>query len=565
MLVESKLKTLQEFIDNFTRDELVWVNGYLNGILSNHGSKGSAPEVKSTVNKITIAYATETGNSKRLATAFAAKAKKQGIHAKVQALDQYKLNDLIKEEYFLAVISTHGDGEPPASARKFYDHVHQNGFKLPKLKYSVLALGDSSYPLFCKAGEDVDEQLTKLGGSRISPMQKCDVDYEPEAEEWLNRVFNTLNENAGNSVAIPQPAAVPKKAKGKIIYKGRISAHINLNDIGSNKETNHIEIEAEDVIYQPGDSIGIIPENKKHFVDQIIQLTGIDPEKNIDYKDELISVYDLLHKKINIVHLPERVVKKYASVLQQEIPETKIDLLDLLKIYPVKDELEFTEVIKILEPIAPRLYSIASSPEAHPGEIHITVAKDRFNVNGESKYGLASEFLALLNEDDELPFYIHPNKQFRLPEDDRNIIMIGPGTGIAPFRSFIAERDATGASGKNWLFFGDQHFLTDFLYQSELQSWVETEALTKLDIAFSRDQEEKIYVQHKMMKKGDEIFEWLHAGAYVYVCGAKEPMSVDVENTLLRIIEQFGERSKEDAIKYLDDLKEDGRYVTDVY
>lgn len=564
MLVESRLKALQDFINNSTRDELVWVNGYLNGILSKNVAMESASEVKSAVSKITIAYATETGNSKRLATAFAAKAKKQGIHAKVQSLDQYKLNDLTKEEYFLAVISTHGDGEPPASAKKFYDHVHQNGFKLPKLKYSILALGDSSYPLFCKAGEDVDEQLTKLGANRISPLQKCDVDYETEAEEWLGRVFTTLNESAGSSVAGP-PANGAKKPKGRTLYTGKILAHINLNDTGSLKETNHIEIEAEGVVYQPGDSLGIIPENKKVIVDHIISIAGIDPEKNIDYKDELISVYDLLHKKLNIVHLPERVVKKYAAVLQQEIPETKIDLLDLLKIYPAKDELQFTEVLKILEPIAPRLYSIASSPEAHPGEIHITVAKSCFTVNGEAKYGLASEFLSLLNEDNELSFYIHPNNRFRLPEEDKNIIMIGPGTGIAPFRSFIAERDATGASGKNWLFFGDQHFLTDFLYQSELQSWVETEALTKIDVAFSRDQQEKIYVQHKMLKKGDEIFEWLQAGSHIYLCGAKEPMSVDVENTLLQIIEKFGERSKEDAQKYLDDLKEDGRYVTDVY
>jgi sulfite reductase (NADPH) flavoprotein alpha-component len=564
MLVESRLKTLQEFISTSTRDELVWVNGYLNGILSQQETKETPSVAKNTVSKITIAYATETGNSKRLATTFAAKAKKQGIHAKVQSLDQYRLNDLGKEEHFLAIISTHGDGEPPLSAKKFYDHVHNNGFKLPKLKYSVLALGDSSYPLFCKAGEDVDEQLSKLGASRISPLLKCDVDYETEADEWLSRVFNTLNASSGGNVGV-QPVVISKKPKGRTIYKGKILAHINLNDIGSNKETNHIEIEAEDIAYQPGDSIGIIPENKKHLVDQIIEITGIDPEKNIDYKDELISAYDLLHKKLNIVHLPERVVKKYASVLQQEIPETKIDLLDLLKIFPVKDELEFTEILKILEPIAPRLYSIASSPEAHPGEIHITVAKSCFNVNGEEKHGLASEFLSLLNEDNELPFYIHPNNQFRLPVEDKNIIMIGPGTGIAPFRSFIAERDATGASGKNWLFFGDQHFLTDFLYQAELQSWVETEALTKIDIAFSRDQDEKIYVQHKMRKKGDEIFEWLHAGGYVYVCGAKEPMSVDVEHSLLQIIEQYGERSKEDAQQYLDNLKEEGRYVLDVY
>lgn len=564
MLVESRLKTLQDFINTSTHDELVWVNGYLNGILSKQNAKEPTAEVKTNVSKITIAYATETGNSKRLATTFAAKAKKQGIHAKVQSLDQYKLNDLTKEEYFLAVISTHGDGEPPASARKFYDHVHQNGFKLPKLKYSVLALGDSSYPLFCKAGEDVDQQLTKLGGNRISPLQKCDVDYETEAEEWLNRVFSTLNENASGSVATPTPA-IAKKPKGRTTYIGRILSHVNLNDIGSLKETNHIEIEAEDVVYQPGDSIGIIPENKKDIVNRIISLVGIDPAKNIDYKDELISVYDLLQKKLNIVHLPERVVRKYASVLQQDIPETKIDLLDLLRIYPVKDEKEFTVILKILEPTAPRLYSISSSPEAHPGEVHITVAKNCFDVNSESKYGLASEFLSLLNEDNELSFYISPNNQFRLPEEDKNIIMIGPGTGIAPFRSFIAERDATGASGKNWLFFGEQHFITDFLYQTELQSWLETDVLTKIDTAFSRDQNEKIYVQHKMLNKGDEIFQWLHAGSYVYVCGAKEPMSVDVENTLLQIIEQSGERSKEEAQEYFNNLKEEGRYVTDVY
>jgi sulfite reductase (NADPH) flavoprotein alpha-component len=236
-----------------------------------------------------------------------------------------------------------------------------------------------------------------------------------------------------------------------------------------------------------------------------------------------------------------------------------------LKIFPVKDEKEFTEVLKILESICPRLYSIASSPEAHSGEVHITVAKNCFVVNDELKYGLASEFLSFLNEDNELNFYVHPNHCFRLPEEDKSVIMIGPGTGIAPFRSFLAERDATGASGKNWLFFGEQHFITDFLYQTEIQSWLETGVLTKVDTAFSRDQDEKIYVQHKMLQHGDEFFEWLQAGSNVYVCGAKEPMSVDVEQAVVKIIEQFGDRSEEEARQYLDNLKEDGRYVTDVY
>lgn len=563
MLVEQKLNTLLELINTSSNDELIWINGYLNGVLSKQKPEVKVP-AKNATKKITIVYGTETGNSKRLATDFAAKAKKLGHHAKIQGLDQYRLTDLSKEEYLLTIMSTHGDGEPPVAAQKFYDFVHQNEIKLSKLKYSVLALGDSAYPLFCKAGEDVDEQLNKLGANRIAPLQKCDVDYDTEAEAWFSKIISALNENsAGESLQISAP--VIKKTSGKKIYNGKIISHVNLNDLGSNKETFHIEIEAEDVQYLPGDSIGIIPENKKEIVEKIIEITAIDPTTNLDHKDELISVYDLLKKKLNILNLPERVVKKYAAVVHQEIPATKIDLLDLLKIYSVKDANQFIEVLKILEPIAPRLYSISSSPEAHPGEVHITVAKNCFRINDELKHGLASEFLSLLDEENELQFYISPNNNFRLPEEDKSLIMIGPGTGIAPFRSFLWERDSTGASGKNWLFFGEQHFITDFLYQTEMQSFVETNLLTKIDIAFSRDQQEKIYVQNKIQKNGAEFFEWLEAGSYVYLCGAKEPMSLDVEQTILHVIEQFGERSKDEAKQYLENLKETGRYLTDVY
>lgn len=563
MLVEQKLNTLLELINTSTNDELIWINGYLNGVLSKQQPEVKAAP-KNTAQKITIVYGTETGNSKRLATDFAAKAKKLGLHAKIQGLDQYRLTDLTKEEYLLTIMSTHGDGEPPEAAQKFYDFVYRNELKLPKLKYSVLALGDSSYPLFCKAGEDVDEQLNKLGANRIAPLQKCDVDYDIEAEEWFSKIVSALNQNSPN---VPTRSTIPSlgKTSGKKIYNGKLQAHVNMNDIGSNKETYHIEIQADDVQYLPGDSVGIIPENKKEIVEKIIEITAINPATNLDHKDELISVYDLLKKKLNILNLPERVIKKYASVVQQEIPATNIDLLDLLKIYSVKDVNQFIDIIKILEPIAPRLYSISSSPEAHPGEVHITVAKNCFTINNEVKHGLASEFLSLLNENKELQFYVSSNNNFRLPQEDKNIIMIGPGTGIAPFRSFLWERDSTGALGKNWLFFGDQHFISDFLYQTEMQNFVETNLLTKIDTAFSRDQQEKIYVQHKIEKSGAEFFEWLEAGSYVYVCGAKEPMSKDVEQTILKIIETFGERSKEEAKQYLEHLKEEGRYLTDVY
>lgn len=562
MLVEQKLNSLLELINTSTNDELIWINGYLNGILSK-STPATKVETKTSTKKITIVYGTETGNSKRLATEFAGKAKKRGHNAKIQGLDQYRLTDLSKEEYFLAIMSTHGDGEPPVAAQKFYDFVHQNELKLSKLKYGVLALGDSGYPLFCKAGEDLDIRLNTLGGTRLVPLQKCDIDYDIEAEEWFSKVMNSLNDNPSASSTIAAPMV--KKSSGKKMYTGRLLSHINLNDWGSNKETFHIEIEAEGVQYQPGDSIGIVPENNKEIVEKILQITGTDGSSNIDYKDQLISVFDLLKKKLNILNLPERVVKKYAAVVQQEIPSTKIDLLDLLKIYSVKDSNQFIEVLKILEPITPRQYSIASSPEAHEGEVHITVAKNCFTINNELRHGLASEFLSLLNEEDELQFYVCPNNKFRLPEEDKNIIMIGPGTGIAPFRSFLWERDSNGASGKNWLFFGEQHFLTDFLYQTEIQNWVETSLLTKVDIAFSRDQQEKIYVQHKIKNHASEFFEWLQAGSYVYVCGSKDPMSHDVEETILDVIQSAGERSPEDAKQYLENLKEEGRYVTDVY
>jgi sulfite reductase (NADPH) flavoprotein alpha-component len=294
-------------------------------------------------------------------------------------------------------------------------------------------------------------------------------------------------------------------------------------------------------------------------------LTGIDSKKSVSFRNESHTVLELLKKKLNIAYLPERVVKQYATIVKQDIPETKISLLDLLKIYPVSNATQFEEVLGILEPITPRLYSISSSPQAHSGEVHVTVARDNFKMNGEVKQGLCSNFLAELPVDGSLEFYVHKNNQFRLPAPEKDVIMIGPGTGIAPFRSFVAERDAAGATGRNWLFFGDQHFVTDFLYQTELQNWMQTGVLTKMNVAFSRDQATKIYVQHKMLQHSKELYEWLQNGAYVYICGAKEPMSVDVENTLLQIIERFGSKSTAQAIEYLNNLKEEGRFLKDVY
>jgi sulfite reductase (NADPH) flavoprotein alpha-component len=560
MLANSKIKMVQELVSDLTKEEIIWLNGYLTALISVE-SKTVKSTAAPSVNKITIAYGTETGNAKKLATAFAAKAKKNGIQSKLVGLDQYRLSDLPKEEWFFTIISTQGEGEPPAAAKKFYDHIHSDALSLSKLKFGVLALGDTAYPLFCKAGEDVDAQFQKLGATRVLPLQKLDTDYETEAEQWFTSLLQSLS---NGQTAAPVPAPVVKKS-GKQRFIGRVLTNINLNGSGSNKETYHLELTADDVVFEPGDAIGIVPENNPVTIRKIVALTGVDESAAISYKDEEHKVINLLRNKLSILNLSERIVKKYSEIVGQEIPATRIDLLDLLRIYPVNTIEQFIKVLQVLDPITPRLYSVASSPSAHPGEVHLTVGKLNFQVNGHQKNGLCSDYLSQLEEGDEVEFYVHKNHLFKLPAAEKDIILIGPGTGIAPFRSFIAERDAVGAEGRSWLFFGEQYFTTDFLYQTEWQNWLNTGSLTKMNVAFSRDQEEKVYVQHKMLKHAKDLFQWIEEGAYVYLCGAKSPMSEDVENTLLQIIKEQKNASEGQALQYLDALKEAGRYVKDVY
>ncbi|NOT91196.1 diflavin oxidoreductase [Ferruginibacter sp.] len=565
MLADVKLKVLEELIKNSSNEELIWMNGYLNGIVKNKLVQATVPISDAVSKKITIVYGTETGNSKKLATDFAAKAKQNHVHAKVVGMDQYRLTDLAKEEYLLAVISTHGEGEPPAAAKKFYDHIHNNGFKLEKLQYSVLALGDTSYPLFCKTGEEVDEQLNKLGGNRIAPLQKCDVEYDEEANSWINTVLKNITAKKTDEVVVVPAVATPAAKKGKQAYTGKILTKINLNDRGSNKETYHIEIEAAGLDYQCGDSIGIVPENDSQVVTDIIAVTNADGNKSVEFKKEKFTIYELLKRKINIFHLTERLIQQYATVTGHEIPHGRADLLDILKAYPVKNAAQFEEILVTLNGISPRLYTIASSPAAHEGEVHIVVVKDTFIADDKKRFGLCSDYLSQLKLNSNQQFFVQPNKRFRLPAENKDIIMVGPGTGIAAFRSFLAQRDATGATGRNWLFFGEQYFASDFLYQTEIQNWHETGVLTKINLAFSRNQKEKIYVQHKMKEHAAELYEWLNGGASFFVCGKKHPMSTDVEHALLQIIEQHGNKTLEEAKHFLHLMEEEGRYEKDVY
>lgn len=570
MLDETGLKKLHALIDGFSKDELIWINGYLSGIVA-----GDRPGVATmqreigaipvATKKISLVFGTETGNAKKLATDLAAIAKKRGVHLKLISLDQYRLTDLPKEEYFFVVISTQGEGEPPLPAKKFYDHLHQDPLNLPMLKFSVLALGDTSYPMFCKTGEDVDIQLQKLGGRRVAPLRKCDVDYEADAREWFEQVLKLVEGSTGNPSA-SEKKPIAKKATKKY-YNGNILTNIILNDRGSNKETHHIEIGAvEPIEYEPGDTIGVIPRNREEVVDRIVMLAGIDPAVTVETAKVTAPVKDLLVQHLSICYLLSSTVKKYAAITQQEIPDIRMDLVDLLRIYPVRNPDQFIEVMKVLMPIAPRLYSVASSPAAHgENEIHITVAKDQFLAQDEQRFGLCSEFLGDLPAGSPISFYVHKDKSFKLPAAEKDIIMIGPGTGVAPFRAFLAERDARGASGKNWFFFGEQHFVTDFLYQTEIQSYAQTGVLHRLDLAFSRDQPGKIYVQHRMKEKARELYSWIEAGASVYVSGTKDPMSKDVENCLLQIISEQGGKTEKEAQEYLECMRKVNRYAKDVY
>ncbi len=564
MLAEPKLKILAEFISQFNKEELIWVNGYLSGLVSEPLKVTPAISNGANGKKITIAYGTETGNSKKLATDFASKAKKSGIQTKLVSLDQYKLTELPKEEYFITVISTQGDGEPPVAAQKFYDHIHNNGFKLPQLKYGVLALGDTAYPMFCKTGEDVDKQLQYLGGQRIADLQKCDLDYESTAEQWFSTVIQQLQTVKTPTPVIAAPPAETKKLAGKLYYDGIIQTHINLTANGSSKKIYHIELAADGMEFFSGDSIGIVPENDSLLVDQLLQLVSVDGNKTITWKNETASIRELLVSKINISYLLEKSVKHYAAICGHEIAVGKTDLLSLLKQYPLSKPALFEQVVEGLTQIVPRIYNISSSPAAHNGEVHITMLRDVFTINEQEQTGLCTQFLENKKEGDTVRFFIQTNKRFRLPAPEKDIIMIGPGTGIAPFRSFVAERDSTGAVGKNWLFFSENQFTTDFLYQTEWQSWFETDTLTKVSLSFKNGSEHTVSLADKIVTQGKELFEWLEQGAYLYLCGEKEPTGKAIEDALLKVFQtQTG--SEASGIDYFENLKKQNRYAKDLY
>ena len=383
-------------------------------------------------------------------------------------------------------------------------------------------------------------------------MVKVDLDYQEIAENWFAEILKTIqSERSSTNV---QPQKLQSSSTQKKSYEGIIKDEIVLNDRDSNNETYHIEIAVdEQVDYEPGDALGVYPKNNQT---EILTIAKLFNEEN--------RAKELEEK--NIRALSKKSIDQFATIFNVEIIETKIDLIDLLiKYYSSVSTIKFDDILNLLHPIAPRLYSISSSNEAHDKEIHLTISLNTFSVSDQQITGLCSQFLADFEQDKSIEFYIYKNKNFKLPDENQSVIMIGPGTGIAPFRSFLTHRDAINAEGKNWLFFGEQHFVSDFYYQTEIQEWLSTGVLSKLDTAFSRDQKHKIYVQDRVKEQGKELYNWLKDGAYLYICGQKDGMSTDVESALIELIAKESNQDEVSAKNFLEQLQEEGRYQKDVY
>lgn len=592
---QEQAELLNRLLPTLTETQSLWLSGYLAAIQSSSLQAAPAVEerpapaaVPAIPKEVTILFGSQTGNAQNLAKKAGKTLEERGFQVTVSAMSDFKPNNLKKVKNLLIVVSTHGEGDPPDNALTFHEFVH--GKRAPKLedfRYSVLALGDSSYEFFCQTGKDFDKRLEELGGTRITPRVDCDLDFEEPAAEWAEAVLAGLSEGESSS---PSPAAAPSvsaSAHAESVYsrsnpfRAEVLENLNLNGRGSNKETRHLEIslEGSGLTYQPGDSLGVYPENDPELVDLLLAEMGWDPEETVRVKEETVTLKEALTAHFEITVLTKPLVEKAAKFsgnedLQELVSDRNQlksymdgrDLIDLVRDFKPWNS-SAQEFVSILRKMPARLYSISSSFEANPDEVHLTIGAVRYDAHGRERKGVCSILCAeRLQPGDTLPVFIQHNENFKLPENpDTPIIMVGPGTGIAPFRSFMQEREESGADGKSWLFFGDQHFVTDFLYQTEWQKWLKDGVLTKLDVAFSRDGDEKVYVQHRMQENSKELFQWLQEGAAVYICGDEKNMAHDVHNTLIDIIEKEGGISRDQASEYLADMQKNKRYQRDVY
>ncbi|UOQ49974.1 assimilatory sulfite reductase (NADPH) flavoprotein subunit [Gracilibacillus caseinilyticus] len=588
---QKQTEILNQLLPTLTDAQKNWLAGYLAASQANASQAAPAPEQTATqqvaTRTVTILYGSETGNSQELAEKLSEQLKSIQRDVTISCMDDYKPKKLKEVEDLFIVTATHGEGDPPDNAIQFHEFLH--GRKAPKLdnvNFAVLSLGDESYEHFCQTGKDFDKRLEELGATRIHPRVDCDVDYEEPAEEWFTGVLDFLKKDndTGTSATVtePTPAEQPIYSKSNP-YTAEVLDNIKLSGQGSNKETRHIEIalDGSNLSYEPGDCLAIYPKNDPTLVQQIINELEWNPEQTIpiNKQGEIRSVQEALTSIFEITRLTKGLLEKAAAhfenkkltKLLDEPEQVKSyidgrDLLDLIIDYPPAP-FEPSLLMQILRKIPARQYSISSSYKANEDEVHLTIATVRYNTHGRDRNGVCSgEIADRIKPGDQLNIYVHKNPNFKFPFDEETpVIMIGPGTGVAPFRGYIEEREELELKGKTWLFFGDQHFRSDFLYQVDWQNWLNKGYLSKMDVAFSRDTEEKVYVQHRMKENAQQLYEWLEAGAYFFVCGDEKRMAKDVHEALLAIVSEQGKLSQEQATEYINKLKQEKRYQRDVY
>ncbi|OOG52360.1 sulfite reductase [NADPH] flavoprotein, alpha-component [Rhodanobacter sp. B05] len=555
---------------------------------------GEAPTAASNVpvERLTIVHGSQTGNSRRLAEQLSASAEAAGLPVRLLRAGAYPLRELAQERHLLVVISSQGDGEPPDDAIGFCEFIAgRRAPKLPQLKFAVLGLGDSSYPKYCAVSRALDARLAELGGRRLVELGEADVDFEAVASAWSARALDTARQALGSSATGPQPGralhAVNEAPTRPLHTRERPFAAIVLDNQrivsrDSVREVRHLELslEGSGLRYEAGDAIGVWPQNPPQLVDEWLSALKLDGASEVEHDGRCRPLARWLGQERELTRLTRPLVLAQAEAGGHETlrrilaPGEQAAFSDLLATHQPIDLLrrfpahwEPAALVAALRPLTPRLYSIASSPVlVGRDEVHLTVSVVEYTAHGSAHLGAASVFLAAASDDARVPVFIEPNERFRLPADgSRNVIMIGPGTGVAPFRAFVQERQATGAGGRNWLFFGNRHFRHDFLYQVEWQEALRSGALDRLDVAFSRDTGSKDYVQHRLREHGRELYAWLRDGAHVYVCGDATHMARDVHEALLEIIASHGRLSADAAKTWLADLLQQGRYARDVY
>ncbi len=591
-LSEKQLLALNELTKEITPEQIIWLSGFLEGKISglspaingagisSLSAVTSAPESK--IN-LTILYGSETGNAKTQADKLAEKASFKNITATVYSMYDYNYKKLKEEENVAIIVSTHGEGDPPDMAEDFHKFITgKRAPKLPNLSYSVLALGDKSYKYFCKTGEDIDAGCKATGAFRLTPLVKCDVDYEESADIWMNNFL--LNLAPAQTTSEPIAVSVVEvisdlEFSKRNPYMATVLEKVKITGRDSDKEVYHLELslEASGITYEPGDSVGIFTQNPESLVNQIIEKTGFNPDQLVDIKVGEVTFTEALSFHLEITILTFDIIKKYFERTKNKDLEKLMnddplldeylyghDVLDLLEDFPF--DWNINKFVEILRPLPARLYSISSSMESVGEEVHATVSVVRYERKNRLRTGACSSHLAdNIEIDDQIPIYIEKNPSFKLPANGSNIIMVGAGTGIAPYRAFMQERETRGIEGKSWLFFGDRRFNADFLYQIEWQKLLKSKHLEKMEVAFSRDQAEKIYVQHKLLENQKEIYKWIEEGAYFYLCGDMRNMAKDVNKTLLQIIQSEGGISEEKATEYVKKLKREKRFQADIY